>query len=202
MFDFAWSEIAVVTVVALVVIGPKDMPVALKAVTDMIKKARRMAGEFQTHVDEMMREADLGEVREQFNEIRNFNLRSTIERAVDSDGSIRRTLTENPLAATSGPINPMHPTPPTIQPAQRVTVRTIGPAPVATTATNPFDFTRAGGAVVEPLRRMPVPVEAETLAADAPLAAASPGAAPAAAAPAAAEMAPAFIPPSIAAHGD
>ncbi|WP_084623096.1 Sec-independent protein translocase protein TatB, partial [Acidisphaera rubrifaciens] len=154
MFDFAWSEIAVVTVVALVVIGPKDMPVALKAVTDMIKKARRMAGEFQTHVDEMMREADLGEVREQFNEIRNFNLRSTIERAVDGDGTIRRTLTENPLATpagTSTPINPMHPTPPTIVPAQRAVIRTIGPAPVPTTVTNPFDFTRAGGAVVEPL---------------------------------------------------
>lgn len=194
MFDFAWSEIAVVTVVALVVIGPKDMPVALKAVTDMIKKARRMAGEFQTHVDEMMREADLGEVREQFNEIRNFNLRSTIERAVDADGSIRRTLTENPLetpTVTSGPINPMHPTPPTIQPAQRATIRAIGPAPVSTTVTNPFDFTRAGGAVVEPLRRAPAPVEAEPAPETAP-----------AAGPPVADVAPAFIPPSIAAHGD
>ena len=59
MFDFAWSEIALIGVVALIAIGPKDMPVAIRAVTDMIKKARRMAGEFQTHVDEMVREADL-----------------------------------------------------------------------------------------------------------------------------------------------
>lgn len=195
MFDFAWSEIAVVTVVALVVIGPKDMPVALKAVTDLIKKARRMAGEFQTHVDEMMREADLGEVREQFNEIRNFNLRSTIERAVDADGSIRRTLTENPFTAaagTSASINPMHPTPPPIQPAQRATIRAIGPTPVPTTVTNPFDFTRAGGAVVEPLRRAPAPAAIEP----------APAAEPMSVAPAAADVAPAFIPPSIAAHGD
>jgi sec-independent protein translocase protein TatB len=58
MFDFAWSEIAIIAAVALVVIGPKDLPVALRAVSGFVKKARRMAGEFQTHVDEMMREAD------------------------------------------------------------------------------------------------------------------------------------------------
>ena len=49
--------------VALIAIGPKDMPVAIRTVTGMIKKARRMAAEFQTHVDEMVREADLDEVQ-------------------------------------------------------------------------------------------------------------------------------------------
>ena len=63
MFDFAWSEIALIGIVALVAIGPKDLPVAIKAVAEMIKKARRMAGEFQTHVDEMVREANLHDVR-------------------------------------------------------------------------------------------------------------------------------------------
>jgi len=43
MFDFAWSEIAVIAAVALVLIGPKDMPVAIRTITGMIKKARRMA---------------------------------------------------------------------------------------------------------------------------------------------------------------
>ena len=43
MFDFAWSEIGVIAAVALILIGPKDLPVAIRAVTDMIKKARRMA---------------------------------------------------------------------------------------------------------------------------------------------------------------
>ena len=97
MFDFAWSEIAVIGVVALIAIGPKDMPAAIKAVTDVVKKARRMASEFQTHVDEMVREADLGEVRDQFNQLRNFNVKHEIERAVDSDGSIRATFASNPM---------------------------------------------------------------------------------------------------------
>ena len=86
-----------IAAVALILIGPKDMPVAIEAVTDMIKKARRMAGEFQTHVDEMMREANLDEVREQINEIRNFDIRGEIERAVDPDGSLARHLRGNPL---------------------------------------------------------------------------------------------------------
>jgi sec-independent protein translocase protein TatB len=103
MFDFAWSEIALIAGVALVVIGPKDLPVALRAVSGFVKKARRMAGEFQTHVDEMMRDADLKDVKDSINQIRNFDFRSTVEQAVDPDHSLRNTFTSNPLdmAATS-----------------------------------------------------------------------------------------------------
>ena len=100
MFDFAWSEIALIAAVALIAIGPKDMPAAIRGVTDMIKKARRMAGEFQTHVDEMLREANLNDVRSQINEIRNFDVRGHIERAVDPDGSLRDTFASNPLEPT------------------------------------------------------------------------------------------------------
>ncbi|HEY1936144.1 MAG TPA: Sec-independent protein translocase protein TatB [Acetobacteraceae bacterium] len=101
MFDFAWSEIGLIAAVALVLIGPKDMPVAIRAVTDMIKKARRMAGEFQTHVDDMLREANLGEVRDQIGQLRNFDIRSEVERAIDPDRSIRDTFASNPLDPAS-----------------------------------------------------------------------------------------------------
>lgn len=103
MFDFAWSEIMLCGVVALIAIGPKDMPAAMKAVAGVVKKARRMASEFQGHVDEMMREADLHEVREQINEIRNFDIRGEMERTVDPDGSLRSTFTSNPLEAAPAP---------------------------------------------------------------------------------------------------
>ena len=97
MFDFAWSEIALIAAVALILIGPKDMPVAIRTITEMIKKARRMAGEFQTHVDEMMREANLHEVRDQISAIRNFDVRGEIERHIDPDRSLRDTFAGNPL---------------------------------------------------------------------------------------------------------
>jgi sec-independent protein translocase protein TatB len=97
MFDFAWSEIALIAVVAMIAIGPKDMPAAIRAVTGWVKKARRMAAEFQTHVDEMVREADLSEVRASINEIRNFDVRGEIEKTIDADGSIRSAFASNPL---------------------------------------------------------------------------------------------------------
>jgi sec-independent protein translocase protein TatB len=97
MFDFAWSEIALIAVVAMIAIGPKDMPATIRAVTGWVKKARRMAAEFQTHVDEMVREADLSEVRASLNEIRNFDIKGEIEKTIDADGSMRATFASNPL---------------------------------------------------------------------------------------------------------
>ncbi|NOG73246.1 Sec-independent protein translocase protein TatB [Roseicella sp. DB1501] len=116
MFDLAWSEIALIGVVALVVIGPKDLPEAIRGLARGVQKLRRMAGEFQSQADELVREANLEEVRSSINEIRNFNFRDTVERHIDGDGSIRRTFTEDPLkddplktqhAATTAPAEPL-----------------------------------------------------------------------------------------------
>ncbi len=104
MFDFAWSEIALIGVVALIAIGPKDLPVAIKAVAGLVKKARKMAGEFQVHVDEMVREADLHEVRQEFNDLRRMDIKGKILNAMDGDGTLRKTMAENPLAAAPGPL--------------------------------------------------------------------------------------------------
>jgi sec-independent protein translocase protein TatB len=103
MFDFAWSEIMLIGAVALIAIGPKDMPAAIRAVTGMIKKARRMASEFQTHVDEMVREAELGDVKSAFNDLRRMDITSAIEKAIDPDRSIRKTFEDNPLEPSYNP---------------------------------------------------------------------------------------------------
>ena len=100
MFDFAWTEIAMIAVVALIAIGPKDMPVAIRAVTGAIKKARRMAGEFQTHVDEMVREANLDEVRTSFSELRNFDFKGEVKRSIDPDGTMNSAFNFDPDATT------------------------------------------------------------------------------------------------------
>jgi sec-independent protein translocase protein TatB len=100
MFDFAWSEILLIGAVALIAIGPKDMPGAIRTVSGMIKKARRMAAEFQTHVDEMVREADLGDVKKAFNDIRNLDIPSLVEKHVDPDRSIRNTFADDPFKPT------------------------------------------------------------------------------------------------------
>jgi len=99
MFDLAWSEIALIAVVAVVVIGPKDLPDAVRGVARGIQKLRRMAGEFQGHLDEVVREAKLEDVRDQIRDIRNFDIKSTIEKAVDEDGAISRTFRDDPFRA-------------------------------------------------------------------------------------------------------
>jgi len=119
MFDLAWSELALIAVVAVVVIGPKDLPDAIRNIAKGIQKLRRMAAEFQSHADELVREAKLEDVRDQIRDIRNFDLKGTIERNLDQDGSIRRTFNDDPLkdawkpeptsSATTTPATPAAP---------------------------------------------------------------------------------------------
>jgi sec-independent protein translocase protein TatB len=105
MIDLAWSEIALIAVVALVVIGPKDLPEAVRGVARGVQKLRRMAGEFRSQADELVREANLDELRQQIHDIRNFNVRDEFEKAVDKDGSLRRTF-DDPLRDTYTPPPP------------------------------------------------------------------------------------------------
>ena len=64
MFDIGWSELLVIAVVAIVVIGPKDLPRAMRAVGQWTGKMKRMAREFQSQFNEAMREAELDDVQE------------------------------------------------------------------------------------------------------------------------------------------
>jgi sec-independent protein translocase protein TatB len=98
VFDFAWTQIGLIGVVALVLIGPKDLPIAIRTVAGLVKKARRMAGEFQSHVDEMVKDTELADIRNQISELRSFDIRREVEKAVDGDGTLRSALATNPLA--------------------------------------------------------------------------------------------------------
>ena len=111
MFDFAWSEIALIAAVALIAIGPKDLPVAIRMVTGMVKKARRMAAEFQTHVDEMVREANLDEIKNQFNEIKDFDFKSVVEKHIDPDHTLRDTFADPLLPSEPAPAENPEPEP-------------------------------------------------------------------------------------------
>lgn len=91
MFGLSWGEIGLIMAVALIAIGPKDLPVAIRTVTGLIKKARGMASEFQGHVDEMMREANLSDVKGEIDKLRRFDFRGAAENTLDPDGKLRST---------------------------------------------------------------------------------------------------------------
>ena len=93
MFDIGWDEMALVAVVALLVIGPKDLPNVLRQVGRWTRKAREMAGEFQRGVDDMVRESELADLKTQVEKATDPNqLRREIEKTVDPTGDIARSL--------------------------------------------------------------------------------------------------------------
>ncbi|MFH5925719.1 Sec-independent protein translocase protein TatB [Roseomonas xinghualingensis] len=195
MFDLAWSEIALIAVVAVVIIGPKDLPDAVRGVARGIQKLRRMAGEFQGHLDEVVREAKLEDVRDQIRDIRSFDLKSTIEKAVDEDGSITRTFRDDPFRAPPPPTSDIAPA------AGTEATLPEGAPPVDATTPSP-EVIAAKAAADTPDATPPAPLPSETTpagtTADAPLpapaqtplAAAAPEPAPPAAVPPAAEAPP------------
>ena len=69
MLDMSWGEIMVIGAVALIVIGPKDLPKALRTVGQVTGKLRRMAAEFQGQFNEAMREAELDDVKKQLQDV-------------------------------------------------------------------------------------------------------------------------------------
>ncbi len=107
MFDFSWSEVAVVVIIALIFIGPKDLPVAIHSVSRAVKAIRRMASEFQTHVDDFVKEADLDEVTSSLKDLHPTKIRDRLLKDIDPDRTLRHgiDLTPPPPSLSSPFIN-------------------------------------------------------------------------------------------------
>lgn len=106
MFDIGWDEMALVAVVALIVIGPKDLPQVLRRCGQWVRKAREMAGEFQRGMDDMVRESEIGDLKKQVEKVADTNaLRREIENTIDPTGAIAKGL-EPPVLPTEDEIKP------------------------------------------------------------------------------------------------
>jgi sec-independent protein translocase protein TatB len=70
MFDLSWSHILIVLIVALVVVGPKDLPRLMRIVGRWVGKARAMADQFRKSFDEMARQSELDELRQEIEALR------------------------------------------------------------------------------------------------------------------------------------
>ena len=69
MFDFSWGEIMLIGVVALIVIGPKELPAVLRTIGQWVGKVRRMAAEFQGQFQEAMREAEMADLKKHVDDL-------------------------------------------------------------------------------------------------------------------------------------
>ncbi|HMF26227.1 MAG TPA: Sec-independent protein translocase protein TatB [Pseudolabrys sp.] len=70
MFDIGWGELVVIGIVALIAIGPKELPTVLRTLGQYMAKIRRMAAEFQGQFQEAMREAEMAELKKQAEDLK------------------------------------------------------------------------------------------------------------------------------------
>jgi sec-independent protein translocase protein TatB len=112
MFDFGWGELILIGIVALVAIGPKELPGALRTLGQWVAKVRRMATEFQNQFHEALREAELAELKKEVDEMASKaqsyaqfdpieDIRKDIESAASPPPAMEAPLSVAPLSYTS-----------------------------------------------------------------------------------------------------
>lgn len=161
MLDVGWSELLVIAVVLIVVVGPKDLPPMIRAFGKMTARLRRTAGEFRAQFDEALREAELDDLRQSVDEARKLNpatslrdainplrqmgndIKADLQKATKPDNkSVMPPVEEKPAEAAATPVLPEAPAtllgaPPEIsQPAPEATPA-ASPAPVAAQVATP-----------------------------------------------------------------
>jgi sec-independent protein translocase protein TatB len=97
MFEIGGLELLVIAVVALVVIGPKDLPVAIRTIRTWMSRARDLAREFQSGLDEIAREAKLDDVKREIDQATRpealvSDFKRDIEHSIDPGGKIADSL--------------------------------------------------------------------------------------------------------------
>jgi len=92
MFDIGWTELAIVALIGLLVIGPKELPATMRMIAGWIGKVRGLAREFQSGLDDMMRETELDKLKEQAEGMAHGDLDTLVENTIDPDGTIRNEI--------------------------------------------------------------------------------------------------------------
>jgi len=158
MFDIGWSELVVIAVVALIAIGPKELPGVLRMVGQWMGKARKMAAEFQGQFQEAMREAEMADLKKTFDEVKEAatgftdgNVMTSLQKDVGDAlqiGDIDKPV-DNQVEASIGetvtPTTPAAPTPETFVEAEThaalaeplAITREVPPAPVEIAPASP-----------------------------------------------------------------
>ena len=99
MFDLSWSHIGLFVVIALLVLGPKELPNAIRTGAQLLRAGRKLAGEFRSGMDELMKEAELEETRRSIKAAVTEGI-DKMDEHVDSTGELKAAL-ENPAIGTT-----------------------------------------------------------------------------------------------------
>jgi sec-independent protein translocase protein TatB len=127
MFDFSWSELLLIGIVALIFIGPKELPGVLRTLGQWMSKIRRMAGDFQNQFHDAMREAELADLKKEVDEMAaqaanysNFDPLADVRKEMETaQRDIEGAVTDKPAPAAPAADAPAAP------------AETVAPAPAA-----------------------------------------------------------------------
>jgi sec-independent protein translocase protein TatB len=150
MFDIGWSELVVIAVVALIAIGPKELPGVLRMVGQWMGKARKMASEFQGQFNEAMREAEMADLKKSFDEVKEAatgftsgNIMTSLQKDVSDAMQIGdidkpKEPSQEPIdaqiaSAIGEPLEPTTPTAPTPETFVEAETHAAAPEPLAIT---------------------------------------------------------------------
>ena len=109
MFDIGWGELVVIGIVALIAIGPKELPTVLRTLGQWMGKVKRMANEFQGQFQEAMREAEMADLKKQADDLKSSvtdftsfdpmaDAQKAVERAAEGAGEPAAADTAQPAA--------------------------------------------------------------------------------------------------------
>ncbi len=103
MLDIGWTELLVIAIVLIVVVGPKDLPPMLRAFGKMTSNLRKMAGDFRTQFDEALREADMDDVRKTISDARSLNPANALRDAINPLRQMGQEIRDDLQKATAVP---------------------------------------------------------------------------------------------------
>lgn len=94
MLDIGWPELMIVALVTIIVVGPKELPRVLRTVTQLTRKVRAMASEFQSGIDDLAREAELDELKDSIEKVATKDIAGELENQIDPAGEVTKSMQE------------------------------------------------------------------------------------------------------------
>ena len=129
MFDLGWQELILIAVIAIIVISPKDLPQAIRAVSQSVRQLRSLSREFRSGVSELVREAELDELKRQIDKTGSFDHLNDLSTGSDPTSSLAEDFDPRQLARDlKRRVNPESPSP--VGGAKRLTQSSTNPAVV------------------------------------------------------------------------
>ena len=94
MFDIGWQELFLIGLVTILVVGPKEIPRVLRTVVAAVRKVRGLANDFQRGIDELARETELDQIRQDLEKNAKLELERELEESIDPTGGMSESVKE------------------------------------------------------------------------------------------------------------